>query len=108
MNPNKFNLNSLKHTLIIINFCALVFIFHSRLDFSNTVDFSGDFIDYQSIAVNFIEGHPFMYAGSAEQFSKYKFSIDPDNPYTGTIADFEKSAYFQFNRNPVYPLFISA
>ena len=61
---------------VCVSFCGLLFQITTD-DFSDSVPFSGDRWEYQSLGVNLANGRGFRH-GAAEDLSGYHFEIVPD------------------------------
>jgi len=92
-------------TIIILIFTYILFFFN-HFNFSNDVQFNGDEIYHQSMAVNFIKGHGYPKVGGYEKFEEYKFILDKKDEYS--IEFYKNSAGpYSFSKHPVYPLFVA-
>ena len=87
--------------LVILYFCT----FWLLSDITDTAFFGGDTWEYQSIAVNFAEGHGIQKFGGMEPFDTYKFEKQDKLPdyYSSFVAD---AGQDNFYRTPLYPLFL--
>ena len=85
-------------------------------DFDDTVPFSGDRWDYQSLAVNLVHGHGYQH-GAAEGWDTYRFIVPPGagarlyHPIDGLPEPaeqyFRSGPRYSFYRTPGYPAFLA-
>ena len=88
----------------------------SHHDFDDTVPFSGDRWDYQSLAVNLVHGHGYQH-GAAEGWNTYRFTVPPGagarlyHPIDGLPEPaeqyFRSGPRYSFYRTPGYPAFLA-
>ena len=93
-----------KYFLVGIFAIAVVFIL-IRGSYKNTVVFTGDEWDYQSIGVNYMYGHDFLITGLIEKPEIYRISC-LDKGKLGFWKQF--SGVRAIYRSPFYPAFICA
>ena len=93
--------------LILLNSLIAFFIFFGLSDYSNKVSFSGDSVEYQSAAVNYIYGHGFMMFGGIEEFENYQFVIKENNEYNWDKEAFLEIIHFDTTNGPSYTFFIA-
>jgi hypothetical protein len=97
------------HLLVYVLCVAAGLVYMSQQRWSDTVALAGDEWEYQSIAVNMIHGHGFPVSGGYEDSTVYKLHFDAQAGGSQTWHDFYTGGRgYDFYRNPVYPLFISA
>ncbi len=95
--------------IALIGACSLSVLYYctflSQSDFHNTALFGGDSWEYQSMAVNLIEGHGFQRFGRMEKFPVYNF----DRTRPELVERFAQGAgTFNAYRTPLYPVFLAA
>jgi len=91
-----------KYLLVLVIAAAVVFIM-IRGNYTNSVIFTGDEWEYQSIGVNFYYGHDFLTTGLIENAETYKItSLDE-----GKMEFWKRFSGFKaIHRSPLYPFFI--
>ena len=108
--PHKERYLSLRLHIIVYIVCVIAgLVYMWQHTFSDTVALAGDEWEYQSIAVNMLHGHGFPVSGGYEDSAVYKLRYQPEGSGSQTWHDFYAGGRgYDFYRNPVYPLFISA
>lgn len=94
--------------LTVANWFALFVLFLTVSEYDDFVQGGGDHMEYQSIAVNLIEGHGFMVAGGILPYESYHFRTNNTQPYAVSEKDFTQKQGRSFYRAPVYPLFVAS
>jgi 4-amino-4-deoxy-L-arabinose transferase-like glycosyltransferase len=93
-----------KKSLILLVIGAILLLFALRRGhFTNSVIFTGDEWDYQSIAVNYCDGHGYPVTGLIEEIDRYKI-VDLTEEKIRFWQHF--SGIKAFHRPPFYPVFL--
>lgn len=95
-------------SLFILSLCLAVvyyIVFSIRADFTDTAELARDSWSYQSIAVNYANGHGFHTAGKMGGFEEYKFAGNYNKRYYNKFIVF--GGVVDLQRNLGYPLFLS-
>jgi len=92
--------------LISINTIITFLVFFSFTNYTNTVPFCGDSVEYQSAAVNYVYGNGFMMFGGMEDFEAYKFIIEENDGSSWNKDTFYDLVHFDTINGPVYTFFM--
>ena len=103
---NTVNKIKVFHLIIGIALTAVYFtVFSLMSNFSDRAELTRDTWSYQSIAVNFANGHGFHRSGLMDEFSEYKFEKGYDVRYFDKFTT--HGGIIDLHRNIGYPLFLS-